>query len=284
MAGSGLVDLRIALGRAARRPVRSMDALGRQVAFHGRVYGLIPRAVLRYKREIARLIAEVSFGTGGLAVIGGTVAVVVFMTGAIGVEVGLQGYSSLANIGVDALSGFVSSYANTREGAPVIAGVALVATVGAGFTAQLGAMRVSEEIDALEVMAVPSVPYLVTTRVIAGFVAVIPLYSLAVLGSYAATRFVVTVAYGQSGGTYDHYFSVFLVPTDLVWSFVKALAMSVVVMSVHCYHGFSARGGPAGVGAAVGQAVRSSLIGVMLVDLLLDLAIYGSASAVHISG
>ncbi|NKQ51669.1 ABC transporter permease [Amycolatopsis sp. K13G38] len=279
-----LVGTRAALGRALLGPVRRLDSLGRQAAFHSRVYALIPRAVLRYKREVVRLIAEVSLGTGGLAIIGGTVTVVVFMTAATGVEIGLQGYSSLSNIGVEALSGFVSSYANTREAAPVIAGIALVATVGAGFTAQLGAMRVSEEIDALEVMAVPSLPFLVTTRIIAGFVAVIPLYSLAVLGSYAATRVVVTVLFGQSGGTYDHYFSVFLVPSDLLWSFLKALVMSLVVMSVHCYHGFTAGGGPAGVGRSVGQAVRSALIGVMLVDLVLDLAIYGSVSSVHISG
>lgn len=270
--------------KVIRVPLRKLEDTGRQVVFHGRVYASVPTALVRYKREVLRLIAEVSLGTGGLAVIGGTVVIVVFMTAAIGVEVGLQGYSSLANVGVEALAGFVSSYANTREAAPVIAGVALTATVGAGFTAQLGAMRISEEIDALEVMAVRSVPYLVTTRIIAGFVAIIPLYSLAVLGSFAATRLVVTVAYGQSGGTYDHYFSAFLVPSDLLWSFVKALAMSVVVMSVHCYHGFAATGGPAGVGQAVGKAVRGSLIGVMLVDLLLDLAIYGADSSVHISG
>lgn len=278
------VDIGLALRRTVRNSGRQLDGIGRQVAFHGNVYSSVPKVLRRYKREVARLVAEVSMGTGGLAVIGGTVAVVTFMTAAIGVEVGLQGHSSLANIGIEALSGFVSSYANTREGAPVIAGVALTATVGAGFTAQLGAMRVGEEIDALEVMAIPSVPFLVTTRIVAGFIAVIPLYSLAVLGSYAATRVVVTVAYGQSVGTYDHYFSAFLVPTDLLWSFVKALAMSIVVISVHCYHGYTATAGPAGVGRAVGRAVRSSLIGVMMVDLLLDLAIYGSSSTVHISG
>lgn len=273
-----------ALSRAAGAPVRALGGLGRQIAFHGKVYGWSYRAILRYKREILRLIAEVSLGTGGLALIGGTVVVVIFMTSAVGVEVGLQGYSSLANVGVEALSGFVSSYANTREGAPVLAGIALTATVGAGFTAQLGAMRVNEEIDALEVMAVPSIPYLVTTRILAGFIAVIPLYAMALLGSYAATKVVVTFFYGQSGGTYEHYFSVFLVPSDILWSFGKALTMSILVMSVHCYHGFGASGGPAGVGRAVGSAVRTSLIGVMLVDLLMDLAIYGGPSTVHVTG
>lgn len=231
-----------------------------------------------------RLLASVSLGTGGLAVIGGTVVVVVFMTAAIGVEVGLQGYSSLANVGIEALAGFVASYSNTREVAPVIAGIALTATVGAGFTAQIGAMRISEEVDALEVMAVPSVPFLVTTRILAGSIAVVPLYCLALIGSFIATRLIVTAGYGQSGGTYDHYFSVFLIPSDIFWSFVKALVMAIFVMANHCYHGYHASGGPAGVGEAVGRAVRSSLISVMMIDLVLDLAIYGGASTVHITG
>ncbi|MFD2473574.1 MlaE family ABC transporter permease [Amycolatopsis silviterrae] len=272
------------LRTTAAKPVETLRSLGKQLSFYGQAYGWILRALRRYKKEIFRLIAEVSLGTGGLALIGGTVVVVVFMTAAVGVEVGLQGFTSLANVGLEALSGFVSSYANTREGAPVLAGIALTATVGAGFTAQLGAMRVNEEIDALEVMAVPSVPFLVTTRIIAGLVAVIPLYSLALLGSYAATKVVVTVLFGQSTGSYEHYFSVFLVPSDIFISFAKALVMSIMVMSVHCYYGFTASGGPAGVGRGVGGAVRNSLIGIMIVDLLMDLAIYGGPSTLHVTG
>ncbi|HET7736349.1 MAG TPA: ABC transporter permease [Nocardioidaceae bacterium] len=265
-------------------PVQTVAEFGQQLRFYVRAFAEIPRVATRWGREVVRLIAEVSLGSGALAVIGGTVGVVVFMTAAIGVEVGLQGYTSLSNVGLEALAGFVSSYANTREGAPVLAGIALTATVGAGFTAQLGSMRVAEEIDALEVMAVPSLPYLVTTRIIAGAIAVIPLFSMALLGSYTATKVLVTWGYGQSGGTYEHYFSVFLVPTDILWSYGKALAMALIVMAVHCYFGYTASGGPAGVGKAVGRAVRTSLICVMMVDLLLDLAIYGGPSTVHVTG
>jgi len=145
-------------------------------------------------------------------------------------------------------------------------------------------MRVSEEIDALEVMAVPPIPFLVTTRIIAGFIAVIPLYAMALIGSYAASKIIVTFSFGQSVGTYDHYFSAFLVPSDILWSFAKALAMSIFVMSIHCYYGFGAHGGPAGVGQAVGKAVRASLIGVLVIDLLMDIVIYGGPSAVHVTG
>jgi phospholipid/cholesterol/gamma-HCH transport system permease protein len=271
-------------GNVVAAPFNALVAIGQQLSFYVRAFGLMPRTARRYKKEVVRLIAEVSLGSGGLAVIGGTVVVVVFMTGAVGVEVGLQGFTSLSNIGVAALSGFVSSYANTREVAPVLAGIALTATVGAGFTAQLGAMRISEEIDALETMAVPSIPFLVTTRILAGSIAVIPLYSLALLGSYVSTKFIVTVYFGQSVGSYSHYFSVFLVPSDILISFAKALTMALVVMSVTCYYGYRASGGPAGVGKAVGDAVRLSLMSVMFIDLLMDLAIYGGPSSVHVTG
>ncbi|GAA0599044.1 ABC transporter permease [Kutzneria viridogrisea] len=261
-----------------------LTELGRQLAFHARAFGWTPRAVRRYWREVLRLLAEVGLGSGGLAAIGGTVVVVAFMTSAVGVEIGLQGYTALSRIGADALAGFLSSYANTREAAPLIAGIALTATVGAGFTAQLGAMRVAEEVDALEVMAVPSVPYLVTTRIVAGLLAVVPLFCVALIASYTATKLVIVLVQGQSVGTYEHYFGTFLHPADLGWAFAKALLMSLVVVSVHCYHGFFARGGPAGVGLAVGRAVRTSLVAVLLVDLAVDLSVFSGPSTVHISG
>lgn len=266
-----------------RKVWHMLQVAGDQVAFYGKTYGWTFRVLRRYRIEVVRLIAEVSLGTGALAMIGGTAVIIAFVTGFAGVEVGLQGYKQLSDVGMQAFAGFVSAYVNTREVAPLIAGVGLVATVGAGFTAQLGAMRISEEIDAMEVMAVPSIPFLVTTRVIAGFIAVIPLYSLALIMSYAASRLIVTGFNSQPSGAYDHYFATFLIPQDVITSFVKALVMAVVVMSVCCYYGFRASGGPAGVGFAVGRAVRLSLIAVMFVDLALSLALYGTADTLRIS-
>lgn len=266
-----------------RQAWHMLQLAGDQVVFYGKTYGWTFRVLRRYRLEVMRLIAEVSLGAGALAMIGGTVVIVGFITGFAGIEVGLQGYKQLSDVGMQAFAGFVSAYVNTREVAPLIAGVGLVATVGAGFTAQLGAMRISEEIDAMEVMAVPSIPFLVTTRVIAGFIAVIPLYSLALIMSYAASRLVVTGLNSQPSGAYDHYFATFLIPQDVIISFIKALAMAVVVMSICCYYGFRARGGPAGVGFAVGRAVRLSLIAVMFVDLGLSLALYGTADTLRIS-
>jgi phospholipid/cholesterol/gamma-HCH transport system permease protein len=264
--------------------MRFLDDLGAQLAFYLRAASWTPRTLTRYKREVARLLGEVSFGSGGLAVIGGTVGVIAFLTFFTGTEVGLQGYQALDQLGSSAFTGFISAYFNTREISPLVAALALSATVGCGFTAQLGAMRISEEVDALEVMAVPSVPFLVTTRMIAGFIAVIPLYVLGLLASYFATRSIATIYFGQSTGTYDYYFNLFLPPADVLYSFVKVLVFSVIVVLIHCYYGFHASGGPAGVGVAVGRAVRTAIVAVNVVDFFLSLALWGATTTVRIAG
>jgi phospholipid/cholesterol/gamma-HCH transport system permease protein len=266
------------------RPILGLATLGAQLIFHLRAVAWAPRAVRRYPREVLRLLAQVSFGSGALAVIGGTIGVMVCLTLATGAVVGMQGYSALNALGTSTLAGFISAYFNTREIAPLVAGLALSATVGCGFTAQLGSMRIAEEIDALEVMAVRSVPYLVTCRLIAAFVAVIPLYVVGLLTSYAGSRFVTVWFYGQSVGTYDHYFWMFLPPVDILLSFLKVLMFAVIVVLIHCFYGFTARGGPAGVGLAVGRAVRIAIVTVSLVDFFASLALWGSTTTVRIAG
>ncbi|QGN58239.1 ABC transporter permease [Nostocoides sp. HKS02] len=268
----------------AGRPVEALDSLGEQMRFYVRSLAWSGRTVRRYKKEVIRLLAEVSLGSGALSVIGGTVGVIAFLAFFTGSQVGLQGYSSLNQLGTGAFTGFVSAYLNTREIAPLVAGLALAATVGCGFTAQLGAMRISEEVDALEVMGVPSLPFLVTTRMIAGFVAVVPLYVLGLLSSYGATRFIVVHYFGQSAGTYDHYFHLFLPPIDVLYSFLKVMVFAVVIILIHCYYGYNASGGPAGVGVAVGKAVRTSIVAINIVDFFFSLAVWGATTTVRIAG
>src|ERR1700750_705795 len=175
-----MVDLKASY----QKPLSALDTMGEELAFYLRALRATPRSVTRYPKEILRLLAEVTLGSGALAVIGGTVGVIAGMTFFTGAQVGLSGYAALNQIGTAAFSGFVSAYFNTREIAPLVAGIALAATVGCGFTAQLGAMRISEEVDALEVMAIPSLPFLVTTRIIAGLIAVTPLYVIGLMSSY----------------------------------------------------------------------------------------------------
>ncbi|GAB2924062.1 ABC transporter permease [Rhodococcus aerolatus] len=276
------------LGRRARSvvtgPANLLDDLGQQFTFYLKAIAWTPRTLTRYRKEVVRLLAEVSFGSGALAVIGGTVGVIAALSVFTGVVVGLQGFAALNQIGTAVFTGFISAYFNTREIAPLVAALALSATVGCGFTAQLGAMRISEEVDALEVMAVPSMPFLVTTRIIAGFVAVIPLYVIGLLASYLASRTVTTLFYGQSSGSYDHYFNLFLPPVDVLWSFGKVLVFAVVIILTHCYYGYYASGGPAGVGVAVGRAVRTAIVAASVLDFFLSLAIWGTTTTVRIAG
>ena len=284
MSTFGDFDATLKLRRALAWLPRGYDSFGEQALFYGETFRYVPNALTRYRRETIRLIAEMTMGTGALAIIGGTVGVAAFLTLASGGVIAVQGFASLGNIGIEALTGFLSAFLNVRIVAPVVAGIALAATIGAGTTAQLGAMRVAEEIDAVESMAVHSVSYLVSTRIIAGLIAVIPLYALAVLASFFAARATTVYINGQSAGLYDHYFSTFMVPTDLLWSFLQAIVMSVAVMLVHTYYGYNASGGPVGVGIAVGQAVRTSLIVVVTIVLLISLAVYGASGNFNLSG
>ena len=258
--------------------------MGGQAEFYGKTFVSVGDAVTRYQAELIRLIAAMSLGTGALVMIGGTTAIVGFLTLSTGALVAVQGYNQFSDVGVEALIGFASAYFNVRLIAPLTAGVAMAATIGAGATAQIGAMRISEEIDALEVMGIRSVAYLASTRVAAGVVVVIPVYCVAVMASFFAARFGTTFFYGQSTGVYDHYFYTFLSTTDLLWSFALALVMAVVIMLVHTYYGYTATGGPAGVGEAVGRAVRTSLITASVVVLFVSLAIYGQTGRFNFAG
>lgn len=255
-----------------------MDLLHDHFAFYFRVIRSLPKA-LRYRTEIITLISDITIGSGALVVGGGMFFVVVSIAFFTGTEVGLEGFTGLQQIGAQAFVGVISSLANTREITPLVAGVALAAQVGAGFTAQLGAMRISEEIDALEVMGVDSFVYLVATRVWAALITMIPLYLSALFASYLATELIVTKFFSLSPGTYQHYFQLFLPPVDILDSFIKAMLFAVVVTLVHCYYGYKASGGPAGVGVAAGRAIRLSIIAVVVLNLVLSLIMFGGDTA-----
>src|SRR5918996_6617108 len=284
MAVAGRVERTIgAPGRVANRGVDSLANLGEQLAFMAKALGDTVPAT-RHFGEISRLISEITLGAGALIVGAGTAGVIFFMAFFTGTQVGLEGFKGLQLIGAEAFTGFVSAFANTREITPLIAGVTLAAQVGAGFTAEIGAMRVNEEIDALEVMAVKPVPYLISTRIIAALIAITPLYLISLFSSYLATELVVTKLLGLSGGTYTHYFSLFLPATDVFYSLIKAGVFATAVALIHCYYGFHAKGGPAGVGIAVGRGVRASIVAVDVINLMFSALLWGVSDTVRIAG
>jgi phospholipid/cholesterol/gamma-HCH transport system permease protein len=264
--------------------VASWNRIGSQAQFYFTTLGSVTDAAIRYRVETLRLVAQMSLGTGALAVVGGTIAIVGFLNISTGALPGILGYNQFADMGIDALTGFGSALFNVRLVAPLTAAWGMSATIGAGATAQLGAMRINEEIDALEVMGIRSIAYLSSTRVVAGVFVVIPLYCVAVLMAFLSARVVTTAMYGQSTGVYDHYFNTFLIPTNIIWSFALAIGMTIVIMLVHAYYGFTASGGPAGVGEAVGRSVRTSLVVSSCVVVLVSLALYGQSGNFHVGG
>jgi phospholipid/cholesterol/gamma-HCH transport system permease protein len=271
------------LTRAGRSLGAPFALLWDQLQFAGEVVRNMI-AAFKYGSVILRLITDVAVGAGALIIGGGMFFVIGSLSFFPGTAVGLEGYVALDQIGAQAYVGLVSSFANTREITPLIAGVALSAQIGAGYTAELGAMRISEEIDALEVMSVPPIVYLVCTRVWAALVLTIPLYLLALFSSYEASRLIVTQYYDVSAGAYAQYFNLFLPPIDVLYSLTKAVCFTIFVVIVHCYYGFYASGGPVGVGVAVGRAIRVSLVGVVLLNLFMSVLFYGDGNTVQIAG
>src|SRR6202022_1418235 len=257
---------------AATRPLDEAGKIGWFAVIGGRD---MLWAVTPYRKEILRLIAEVGMGTGAMAIIGGTAVIIAFVTLSAGSLVAIQGLAWLGHIRLETLLGFLSAFINVRLVAPIVTGVALAATVGAGATAELGAMRISEEIAALEVMGIKSVAFLVSTRLMAGLAVVVPLYAMALVMSFLSGQVVTTLFYGQSVGTYEHYFRTFLRTEDVFWSGAEVIVMAVIVMITHCYYGYNASGGPVGVGEAVGRSMRFSLVSTVIVVLLTSLALYG---------
>jgi phospholipid/cholesterol/gamma-HCH transport system permease protein len=272
------------VARSARNLTGGWTRLGEQTAFYFQALVSIREAVVKYKAETLRVLAEMSLGVGALALMGGEVVILAVLTGSAAAVTGIFGYVQASSLGVGAITGFFSAYANVRLQLPLVVANGLAATIGAGATAQLGAMRISEEIDALEVIGIRSIPYLVSTRVLGGLLVVPPLYCVTFVGSVFITRSVVVLAYHQGAGGFDHWFNTFLLPRDVLVSGLECTVQAVIVMLIHTYYGYTASGGPAGVGEAVGRAVRASIFVSITITFVLALVLYGKSGDFHLSG
>lgn len=263
------------IGRVFHPIVRFFVEIGVHVTFAARTVTSLPVAVRRYWPEILRQIVDVGFGSRSMIAGGGTIGVVLAMSAVAAMMVGVEMYRGMELIGMTTLSGMIGAMANTRELAPVVAAIAVAAKVGTGFTAKIGAMRISDEIAALDAMSVPAVPYLAGTRLIASLICIVPLYTVGLLAAYISTRLTVVLINGGDPGTYDHYFNLALTPTDIAYSMVKAIVFCVVIVLVHCSYGYNAYGGPEGVGRAAGRALRASILTVGFLDVILTFALWG---------
>ncbi|MGV9415260.1 ABC transporter permease [Nocardia sp. NPDC003693] len=268
----------------ASSPRDFLARIGHQVFFFLRSVGSMPMAFKHYPKEVWRLLSDVTWGNGNLVVGGGTIGVVLILSAFGGMTVAIQGHTSLNLLGLSPLTGAISAFATTRELGPMLATLAFAAQAGCRFTAQLGAMRISEEVDALESVAIRPLPYLVSTRMIAAMIAIVPLYCLALPLAYISCSLTVQLIGGTASGTFQHYFYQFLIPQDVLYSLVKAIIFVAITTFIQCYYGFFASGGPEGVGVAAGRAIKLCIIAVVFADLFMTLAIWGVDPGIRISG
>ena len=262
------------------------EGIGDFLVFVGRVLHITAVDILRgrHLKTVFRQVSDIVAGVGATVVGLGMMFVVFFMSFFTGTTVGLQAVPGLERVGAQSLVGLVASYANVREVTPIIAGIALIFQLGAAFTAEIGAMRISEEIDALEAMAINSLSYLVATRVVATMIALIPLHLIALFAAFFATKLISVGFFGVSPGIYDYYFHLYLPPIDVFYSVVKVVVFAFIIMVIHCYRGFTAAGGPVGVGIATGRAIRESMVAIVMVNLLLSYIFWGQGGTVSLTG
>jgi phospholipid/cholesterol/gamma-HCH transport system permease protein len=260
----------------------------------------MPREWLAATGEIARFAANIvrevwtlqvlrffgeSLRQAGILIIGstGVILALVFITG-LG-TCGIEGAYFTESHGAPSYAGVFTAWCNLREAVPYAFGYMMSAKVGTGIVAELGAMRISEEIDALEVMGVNSVTFLCATRLLAAWL-VLPFMYLAGVGvAFIASYIAVVQQIGfTSAGGYLLTFWQFQNPPDLAFSLIKGMAMATAIVLVACYYGYHASGGPVGVGKATAKSMVLNLVLVTLIGMLGTQIFWGSNPRAPIGG
>ncbi|MFD4405460.1 ABC transporter permease [Nocardia sp. NPDC058499] len=261
-----------------------IESIGFALGFVWQVLSSVPYTLVHYRRQTVAVISDMTWGRGSVIIGGGVVPLMLLMGAAMGASIGIEAYSALNLLSLGQLSGLISAFGVTRELAPIAAGVGFAAQVGCRMTAEIGSMRISEEIDALESLGVRSVPFVVTTRMIAGIISIAPAFVVALILSYLSCAFIVTTIHGTPAGTYDHYFDQFVLGWDVIAATIKVMVFALAVVLIHCYQGFFATGGPEGVGVASGRAVRASLVSIIALDMLTTIVLWGFQSPITFTG
>ncbi|WP_280357974.1 MlaE family ABC transporter permease [Nocardia otitidiscaviarum] len=270
--------------RLGARTVAGVESAGFALDFGWQVFRSIPATLRHYRAETIRCVTDMTWGKGSLIVGGGTVPTLMVLGVVMGAGTGIEAFAVLDLLGMGPMTGVISSFANTRELAPIAAGIGFAAQAGCRMTAEIGAMRISEEIDALESLGLRSIPFVVTTRVIAGAVAIVPTFLVALILTYLSCAAVVVTVHGQSSGVYNHYFFQFVSGWDVIAAVIKVLVFVTAVILIHCYQGYFAAGGPEGVGIASGRAVRASFVTIIALDMVLTIVLWGVDSAIEFTG
>lgn len=263
-------------GSVAKQTVTNpLRGFGEWTVFIAQVFIYLPLTIRKYSRQTLAATIDMAWGRGSLIVDGGTISVLLFLGVATGASLGIEALAVLNILGFGPLAGIIGGIGGVRILGPIVAGIAFMSQAGTRMTAEIGAMRISEEIDAVEAIGLRPIPFVVGTRLIGALTCVIPGYLLTLMGVFLTIDLVVVLFNGENGGTYNHYFIMFLTPLDLLYSTLKLSIYCVTVTLIHCYYGYFASGGPVGVGMASGRAVRASLVTIVVLDFTTTVLLWG---------
>ena len=261
------------------RLVWALISLGAQYRFHYRVVrGVLTGRVVRYAGEVRRQAFRLALTTG-------SVMLVVGMAFGFGLVIGIESVYGAKLVGAPSLAGAGTSVANLREVTPYAFAYMMAAKVSTGYVAEIGTMRIADEIDALDVMGFDSVVYLASTRLLGSWLVLPFVYALAVLLAFVASFLVVVVQIGQvSAGAYLELFWKYQSAPDFAYSMVKGMSMGTFVVLVGCYYGYRVRGGPVQVGQAAARAMVANLIGIHLIGIVTSQLFWGGEPGFPVGG
>jgi phospholipid/cholesterol/gamma-HCH transport system permease protein len=265
------------MSRTLAAPRRWVDAFGEIMTFAAQVlreiFGL---RVFRFFGEALR--------QAGILIVGSTLVIwgLVFVAG---LECGVEGAYLNRSFGTPANAGVFAAWCDLREIVPLAFGYMMAAKVGTGIVAELGSMRISDEIDALEVMGISGITFLCATRLLAAWI-VFPVAYLCAIGAgfFASWLSVVEQIGDVSSGGYFLTFWQFQNPPDLLFSVIKAMAEATLIVLVGCYYGYTAGGGPVGVGMATAKSMVLNLVGVHLISAVGTQLFWGANPRAPIGG
>jgi phospholipid/cholesterol/gamma-HCH transport system permease protein len=258
-------------------PREWLASLGDIARFSGRVVALVLSGrVLRFFGEALR--------QAGILILGSAL-VIWGLTFILGLQCGIEGAYFSRSVGAPSNAGVFAAWCDLREVIPYAFGYMMAAKVGTGIVAELGSMRISDEIDALEVMGVPPITYLAATRLLAAWLT-LPFIYLAGIGiGYLASYIAVVQQIGEvSAGGYFLIFWMFQNPPDLLFSIIKGMAMATAIVLVGCYYGYTASGGPVGVGRATAKSMVLNVVLVHIIGMMGTLVFWGANPRAPIGG
>jgi phospholipid/cholesterol/gamma-HCH transport system permease protein len=254
------------------------------VASFGEIAKFSARVVLEiFDGRAFRFFGE-TLRQAGILILGSAV-VIWGLAFILGLQCGIEGAYFSRSVGAPANAGTFAAWCDLREIMPYAFGYMMSAKVGTGLVAEIGAMRISDEIDALEVMGISSLTFLCATRLLGAWLVLPAVYIGAVGAGFLASYLAVVQQIGEvSSGGYFVIFWMFQNPPDLFYSLVKGMAMATVIVLVGCYYGYTASGGPVGVGTATAKSMVLNTVMVHLIGMVGTQIFWGSNPRAPVGG